>query len=147
MKPEKVISGKLLVDLILSSYNKMGCDALNIGAYDLALGIDFLRKKEKTAKFPFLSANIMDKHGKPIFTPSIIKNINGVKVGIFGICDNKLKMGKIPGAHKFKVLNALEKAEETALRLQKEGADYIVLLTTLNTRYCRRLGQRDLPID
>ncbi|MCK5681248.1 hypothetical protein KAI46_10615, partial [bacterium] len=70
-----------------------------------------------------------------------------VKVGIFGICDDKLKLDKIPGSHKFKVANALEKAEETALRLQAEGADYIVLLTTLNTRFCRRIGQRGLPID
>ncbi len=125
----------------------MGCDALNIGAYDLALGVDFLRKQEKRAKFPFLSANIMDNHDKPIFTPSIVKHISGVKVGIFGICDDKLKLKKIPGGDKIKVANALAKVKETALRLQAEGADYIVLLTTLNTRQCRRIGQRDLPID
>jgi hypothetical protein len=137
----------MLADLIISSYNIMGCDAFNIGAYDLALGIEFLKKKEKIAKFPFLSANILDTHGKPIFTPSIIKKINGVKVGIFGICDDKLKLGKVPGPQKIKLANALAKAEEVALRLHKEGADYIILLTTLNTRSCRRLGQRDLPID
>ncbi len=137
----------MLAEVIISSYNKMGCDALNIGAYDLALGVDFLRKQEKRAKFPFISANIMDKHGKPIFTPSIVKHINGVKVGIFGICDDKLKLKKIPGSNKIKVENSLAKAEEIALRLKAEGADYIVLLTTLNTRQCRRIGQRGFPID
>jgi len=147
LKPEKVIAGKLLADVIINSYNKMGCDALNVGAYDLALGVDFLRKQEKRAKFTFLSANIMDKHDKPIFTPSIVKHVNGVKVGIFGICDDKLKLKKMPGGNKIKVANALAKAEETALRLKAEGADYIVLLTTLNTRHCRRIGQRDLGID
>ncbi len=125
----------------------MGCDALNIGAYDLSLGVDYLRGKEKIAKFPFLSANILDKHGKPVFIPSIIKQINGVKVGIFGICNGKLKLDKIPGSNKIKIANALDKAEEVSLRLRQEGADYIVLLTTLDIRQCRRLGQRDLPID
>ncbi len=142
-----MVAGKLLADLIISSYNKMGCDALNIGAYDLSLGVDYLRKEERVAKFPFLSANIMDQHGKPVFTPFVIKRINGVKVGIFGICNDKLKLNKIPGSHKLKIAKALDKAKEIALQLQQQGADYIVLLTTLDTRQCRRLGQRDLPLD
>ena len=147
LKPEKVIAGKLLADLIISSYNKMGCDALNVGAYDLSLGVDYLRKKEKSAKFPFLSGNILDKHDKHIFTPSIIKTVNGVKVGIFGLCDDKLKLAKIPGGNKIKVVNPLAKAEEISARLKKEGADYVVLLTNLNIRHCRRIGQRGMPID
>ncbi|MCD6534168.1 MAG: hypothetical protein J7L25_08855 [Deltaproteobacteria bacterium] len=147
LKPEKVVAGKLLVDLIISSYNKMGCDAINVGAYDLSLGVDYLREKEKSAKFPFLSGNILDQHDKHIFTPSIIKTVNGVKVGIFGLCDDKLKLAKIPGGKKLKVANPLTKAEEISARLKKEGADYIVLLTNLNIRYCRRIGQRGMPID
>ena len=147
LKPEKVIAGNLLADLIISSFNKMGCDAINIGAYDLSLGIDYLRKKEKSAKFTFLSGNILDKHDKNIFTPSIIKTVNGVKVGIMGLCDDKLKIAKIPGGNKFKVVNPMEKAEEISARLKKEGADYVVLLTNLNIRHCRRIAQRGMPID
>jgi len=147
LKPEKVIAGNLLADLILSSFSKMGCDAINIGAYDLSLGVDYLRKKEKSAKFAFLSGNILDKHDKNIFTPSIIKTVNGIKVGILGLCDNKLKLDKIPGGNKFKVANPMEKAEEISARLKKEGADYIVLLTNMNIRACRRIAQREMPID
>ncbi len=147
LKPEKVVAGKLLADLIISSYNKMGCDAINIGAYDLSLGVDYLLEKEKSAEFPFLSGNIFDQHKKHIFTPSIIKTVGGVKVGIFGLCDDKLKLAKIPGGEKIKVVNPLAKAEEISARLKKEGADYVVLLTNLNIRYCRRIGQRCMPID
>lgn len=147
LKPEKVIPGNLLADLIVSSYNKMGCDAINIGAYDLSLGVDYLRKKERKANFAFLSANILDKHDKNIFTPSIIKTVDGIKVGIFGLCNNKLKTGKIPGGNKIKVANPMEKAEEVSAQLKKEGAEYVVLLTTLNIRECRRIGQRGMPID
>ncbi len=147
LKPEKVIAGKLLADLIISSFSKMGCDAVNIGAYDLSLGVDYLRKKERKAKFTFLSGNILDKHNKNIFTPSIIKTVNGVKVGILGLCGNKLKIDKIPGGNKFKVASPMEKAEEISARLKKEGAEYVVLLTNLNNRYCRRIAQRGMPID
>ncbi|MCD6292012.1 MAG: hypothetical protein J7M09_00975 [Deltaproteobacteria bacterium] len=147
LKPEKVTAGKLLADLIISTYNKMGCDAINIGAYDLSLGLDYLREKEKVAKFPFLSGNILDQHDENLFVPFIIKVVNGVKIGIFGLCDDKLKLAKIPGGSKIKVANPLTKAEEISALLKKEGADYIVLLTNLNIRYCRRIGQRGMPID
>jgi len=147
LKLEKAIAGKLLADLIISSFNKMGCDAINIGAYDLSLGVDYLRKKEKSAKFTFLSGNILDKHDKNIFTPSIIKTVNGVKVGILGLCDDKLKLAKIPGGNKFKVVDPIVKAKEISARLKQEGADYVVLLTNLNTRYCRRIAQRGMAID
>lgn len=142
-----MIASKLLADLIVDSFSKMGCDAVNVGAYDLSLGIDFLRKIEKKANFPLLSANILDYHDKNIFTPYIIKTIAGVKVGIFGLCDEKLKMEKIPGANKFKLVNSMNKAEEISARLQQEGVDYTVLLTNLNIRDCRRIAQREMPID
>lgn len=147
LRPEKLAAGKLLADLIMSSFNKMGCDALNVGAYDLSLGVDNLRKLEKNANFPFLSANILDKHDKYIFTPSIIKMAGGVKVGIFGLCDDALKIDKLPAGQKIKVVNPLDKAEEISLELKKKGSEYTVLLTNLNIRDCRRIAQRELPID
>ncbi|MCD6429883.1 MAG: hypothetical protein J7L57_01525 [Deltaproteobacteria bacterium] len=147
MRPKKVVAGELRADLIISSYNKMGCDAINIGAYDLSLGVDYLLKKEKSANFPFLSGNILDKHDKYIFTPSIIKSVNGIKVGILGLCDDKLKLKKIPGHDKFKIVNPMEKAEEITAHLKKEGVDYVVLLTNLKISSCRRLAQHGIPID
>ena len=51
------IQKKLKSDLIVKAYNEMGCTALNLGRLDLACGLDYLKKKEKEAKFPFISAN------------------------------------------------------------------------------------------
>ncbi len=147
IRPDRVTASEILSELIITSYNRMGCDALNIGAYDLSLGVDYLRKMEKKASFPFISANIFDNHGKPVFTPYIVKSVNGVRVGIFGLCDKKIKRKKIPGGKKLRVVDPMLKAEEISVWLQKMGADYIVLLTTLNTRFCRRIAQREMPID
>lgn len=66
-------------------YETIGYDGLNVGDNDLILGVEYLRALQKHSKVPFLSANIKEKKtGNPIFTPYLIKEINGSKVGIIG---------------------------------------------------------------
>ncbi len=147
VKPDKIVEAQLVSDIIISSYNIMGCDALNIGAYDLSLGIDYLLKKRAKAKFPFVSANLCDKHGKLLFKPWVMKTEAGVKVAIFGLIDEKLKLDKIPGGHKIMVKDPLAVAGELLPKLKKAGAEYVILLTNLSGRECRRLAQHGLQID
>ena len=147
IKPDKIVEAQLVSDIIISSYNTMGCDALNIGAYDLSLGIDYLLKKRTKAKFPFVSANLCDKHGDLLFKPWVMKTESGVKVAIFGLIDKKLKLDKIPGGHKIMIKDPLAVATELLPRLKKAGADYVILLTNLPGRECRRLAQHGLQID
>lgn len=64
----------------------MGYDAVNIGWFDLTIGIDYLFTLRDQARFPFISSNLLDKKtNQPLFTPYTIKNINGYRVGIFGL--------------------------------------------------------------
>jgi len=137
----------LVADLIISSYNFMGCDAFNIGAYDLSLGIDFLKREEKKAKFPFISANLCDSHGQRLFKPYLLYTIDGVKVGIFGLIDKRLKLAKIPGGHKLKVKDPFEEAGKITAELRSKGAQYIILLTNMTGLKCRKMGHRGLPIN
>jgi len=51
----------LRVDLLLRSYGEMGYDAVNVGEKDLMMGLTFLLEVTQKAKFPFLSANLVDK--------------------------------------------------------------------------------------
>jgi 5'-nucleotidase len=70
----------------LKIYETIGYDGLNVGDNDLILGVEYLRALQKHSKIPFLSANIKErKTGNPIFTPYLIKEINGSKVGIIGL--------------------------------------------------------------
>jgi len=147
VKPDKIVEAQLVSDIIISSYNTMGCHALNIGAYDLSLGIDYLLKKRAKAKFPFISANLCDKHGKLLFKPWVMKTENGVKIAIFGLIGKKLKLDKIPGGHKIMIKDPLDMATELLPQLKKAGADYVILLTNLSGRECRRLAQHGLQID
>jgi 2',3'-cyclic-nucleotide 2'-phosphodiesterase (5'-nucleotidase family) len=73
----------------LQAMEKIGCDAFNIGEYDLAGGYDFLKELKENSTIPFISANLFSvETGKPAFDPYVIVNRNGLKVGIIGVSDN-----------------------------------------------------------
>ncbi|MBN2331590.1 MAG: hypothetical protein JXO49_07690 [Deltaproteobacteria bacterium] len=147
VKPEKMVEAQLTADLIVASYNTMGCDAFNVGAYDLSLGIDYLMQKKAKAQFPFLSANLCDRHGKLLFQPSLMKTVQGVKVAIFGLLSDDVKLDKVAGGNKIMVKDPYAVATELVPALKKAGADYVILLTDMVGRDCRRLAQQDLPIN
>ncbi len=66
---------------------KLGYDVMAIGNHEFDNDFKVLLQQKQWAGFPFLSANIFyKKTGKRVFDPAyIIKEINGVKVGIFGL--------------------------------------------------------------
>jgi 2',3'-cyclic-nucleotide 2'-phosphodiesterase (5'-nucleotidase family) len=74
---------------LINSYNKIGYDAFNVGTDDLSIK-DGIKKMEKLADFPFISANIIDKEsGKLAFKPYMIIKRNGFKIGIVGLSNNR----------------------------------------------------------
>lgn len=62
-------------------------DAMAVGNHEFDNSFETIKKQREWAGFPFLSANILwKKDGKPVFNPVyIIKEFNGIKVGIFGL--------------------------------------------------------------
>ena len=72
--------------VVLKIYEKLGYDALNIGDTDLGLGVEYLRTLQKKSKIPFLSANLKEKKtGKPIFKSHLVKEVDGMRIGIIGL--------------------------------------------------------------
>lgn len=72
----------------LKGMETIGCDAFNIGEYDLVGGFDFLKELEKESDIPFISANLFSiETGKSVFKPYIIINKNDLKIGIIGVTD------------------------------------------------------------
>lgn len=65
--------------------NAAGYDYMVPGNHDFNYGSDRLRELSEEADFKILSANIFDKSKDKLFTPYEIINMNGVKVGIFGL--------------------------------------------------------------
>ena len=45
---------------ILKGYEKIGCDAINVGKYELLAGLSFLKEQVSDVSMPFISANLRD---------------------------------------------------------------------------------------
>lgn len=66
-------------------YNYIGYDAVTLGNHEFDNSPEVLANQMKSAKFPFLSANVKNAAGKNIAKPYIIKKYKGFKVAVFGL--------------------------------------------------------------
>lgn len=120
-------------NLMIEALNLMGYNAMGIGDDDLTLGKEFLISLSKKATFPFLCSNLVDgESGKPVFQSYIIKEVNGLRVGIFGLISPDTFSG--PQDPRLKGLT-IQNPVETAQRIVKElkpNTDLIILLSHLS---------------
>ncbi|GAB4252931.1 MULTISPECIES: multiheme c-type cytochrome [Deferrisoma] len=133
---------------MVRAYSVMGLDAMSVGAYDLSLGIDFLLGLSREATFPFLSANLVDPHGRRYFEAYQVRSVGGIRIALVGLLDDDLKRSRIPLVEKIRVLPPLQVAERLVPDIvAKEKPDLVVVLTDMMDRDLRRLALSGLPID
>ena len=72
-------------DVILKTFDKMGCHAFSPGEKDFSAGKDFILEAYKNTNFPFVSCNIYDLNGNLLFDPYVIYESKGVKIGFIGL--------------------------------------------------------------
>lgn len=75
---------KARAELLLKQMDAMGTSAMAVGQRDLTLGLDYLKNGSKGLKMKLLSANLVDKAGKPVFPASTVLSAGGLKVGVIG---------------------------------------------------------------
>ncbi len=119
--------------LIIESLNLMGYDAMGVGDDDLALGKEFLLEISKKANFPFLSSNLSDEEtGKLLFRSYLLKEINGLKIGIFSLLSPDVFTGQGDPRKKGLIFRPpVETAQNIVKELQPK-ADFIILLSHLS---------------
>jgi len=77
-------AGRVMVEAM----NAMGYDALALGEYDLAAGLEVIKQREKDASFPLLSANLVTVgDDRPIVRPYVILERDGTSFGILGLTE------------------------------------------------------------
>lgn len=131
-------------DLMFLANKKMGLDAFAPGEMDFLLGKNFLLAK--ATETTFLSANILDKTTKsPLFTPTTIKEVAGVRVGIFGLIDQNLTVG--PAQGEIEMEDATSSARKAVEALKAQKADLIIGLTHLGIPLDQKLAQDVQGID
>ncbi|MDA3734226.1 5'-nucleotidase C-terminal domain-containing protein [Niameybacter massiliensis] len=71
---------------VMDMMNYIGYDSMTLGNHEFNFGVPMIEKLKKEAKFPILSANIYKKAtGENFATPYIVKEFDGVKVGVLGL--------------------------------------------------------------
>ncbi|MHB1296152.1 MAG: bifunctional metallophosphatase/5'-nucleotidase [Anaerolineae bacterium] len=114
--------------VIVQAMNAMGYDAMTLGRYDLAMGVDTLLERAAEASFPFLSANLVNAADrKPLVDPYVIIERQGKRFGIIGISEPEAN--QVPGiAMTLTVLDATE----TTTRYVEELADQVDAVIVLS---------------
>lgn len=129
-------------NLVINSFNLMGYDAIGIGDDDLSLGKEFLLEISKKASFPFLCSNVFDEEsGKPLFSPYLLKKINGMRIGIFSLLSPDLFSGQGDPRRKGLIFKSpVETAQNMVKELQPK-TDLIILLSHLGYPKDNELAQ------
>ncbi|MCG2678282.1 metallophosphoesterase, partial [bacterium] len=117
-------------EAVMEVMNELGYDTLIIGNHDYDQGNEVIKRLANIARFPFLGANIIDERtGKRVeyALPYIIKEIRGIRFGIFGIttptsyCEGLKFAEVLPYAEK--CLEELEEKVDIIIGLTHLGID------------------------
>ncbi len=105
---------------IILLLNAAGIDAMTAGNHDFNYGSAQLEKLAKRLKFPLLDANVIRKsNGKRIFKPYKIYNVNGIKVGVFGLSTPETAYKANPTkVTEVKILNPVDVSNEMIKKLR-----------------------------
>ncbi len=110
--------------------NMIGYDAMTVGNHEFDNSLEVLMKQRRLANFPFLAANIVKRNsGKLLLDPYIIKEIDGLKVGILGLVTEEVPRMVFPDQIKdLEFLSIIETAKKYLPEL-KEKTDLVIALT------------------
>lgn len=110
---------------VIDILNRMGVDVMTPGNHEFDLGPDAFRARMAEAKFDVLATNIIDGNGLPANTkPEKIVDVQGVKVGFFGLTTEDTPIASSPGTIKF--ASTIDTARSKAKELREKGADIVV---------------------
>lgn len=117
---------------IVSILNEVGMDAMVPGNHDFDYGYDRLKELESKMNFPLLAANVTTTAGEPAFTPYTVKELNDIKVGIFGLVTPETTYKTNPkGITNLRFTDPIRAAEKSVDALRAQNVDVIVALTHL----------------
>ncbi len=126
----------LKANFILGAYNAMGCDALNVGDGDLAMGLDALTGLRSKASFPIVSSNIVIRDsGKHLFEPVVFKTVAGTRVAILGVCPQDTVF--VPD---LRIEDPVASVRKMAAAV-RDRSDFLVVLSGLGLERDRQLAQ------
>ena len=128
---------------IVSVVNQVGYDAMVPGNHEFDFGSDNLLELRDKINFPMLSANSVTASGEEVFKPYIVKEFDGVKVGVFGLTTPETYYKTHPNNVKGYEFNEIVASAQKAVKALKETekVDVVVMVSHLG------LDEGDLTSD
>ncbi|MBI4375722.1 MAG: bifunctional metallophosphatase/5'-nucleotidase [Elusimicrobia bacterium] len=120
--------GRALADM----FNLLRYDAVAIGNHEFDFGQANLKELIARIRAPALAANIYrERGGRPPFArPWVIKEVDGIKVGIFGLISSNMPRLTFPENYQGLVFRReIDEARDAVQALRKAGATVIIALT------------------
>lgn len=131
--------GKQMID----AWNAIGLDYAVFGNHEFDFGPEVLRERIRESNFKWLNANGIDKKtGKPFgdVPPYIIREFEGVKLGIVGLVLPDTKFTSRPGPD-VEFRDVCETARAVVPEMRAKGAQTVVALTHLTMREDKELAR------
>jgi 2',3'-cyclic-nucleotide 2'-phosphodiesterase (5'-nucleotidase family) len=131
-------------DPMMLSMNAIGYDAMAVGNHEHEFGFDVLNKARNEARFPWLSANTYNKGtDQTYFEPFIVKQMNGVRIGIIGLTTPGVPNLDDPERFysKIELREPVSEAKKwTAVLRDKEHVDLVVIVMHMGLETDLRTG-------
>ena len=119
---------------MIDAWNTAELDYSTFGNHEFDFGPEVLRQRMNESKFKWTAANVIDKKtGKPFgdALPYVIREFDGVKVGLFGLTLEETKVTSRPGPD-VEFLSPCETARKMVSEIHEQGVKTIVALTHLS---------------
>ncbi|MFO3717037.1 bifunctional UDP-sugar hydrolase/5'-nucleotidase [Anaerococcus sp. ENR1011] len=119
-------------DSVVNVMNQMGFDAMTAGNHDFNYGYQRLIELNEKANFPIFAANVVNEEGNNILDADSIIDVDGVKVGLFGLATEETKTKSSPANTKgLTFVNSIETAKNEVANLKNQGAQVIICISHL----------------
>ncbi|HEY6121519.1 MAG TPA: 5'-nucleotidase C-terminal domain-containing protein [Pyrinomonadaceae bacterium] len=128
---------------MIDSWNTAKLDYATFGNHEFDFGPDVLAQRMRESHFTWLAANVVDKKtDKPFGNAQsfVIREFNGVKVGIFGLVLQSTKTESRPGPD-VDFLDPCETARKVVPQIHERGAKVVVALTHLSMGEDKRVAR------
>jgi len=115
-------------------FNAAGYDALGIGNHEFDNGEKNLEAIVKAIKAPVLCANVYRADGRraPECRPWVVKEVGGVKVGLFGVLTTAMKGLAFPeNIAGLSFRRPVDEAKDAVAALRRQGATVIIAISHL----------------
>jgi 5'-nucleotidase / UDP-sugar diphosphatase len=117
---------------IVEVMNKVGYDGMAAGNHDFNYGFGRLLELTEKAEFPVMSANIRIEDNSLLLKPYTIKEVDGLKIGVFGLSTPETHYKTHPkNVEGLTFTDPVAEAKAMVTELEAQGVDTIIAVSHL----------------